>query len=961
MDGTQTVITDPASGQDKKFAFDYSYWSHDGFTEQANGYFAPASAKYADQQKVFDDLGRGVLDNAWEGYNCSLFAYGQTGSGKSYSMIGYQANKGIVPIACEDLFKAIEAKKPEMKAGEEYQVSLSMIEIYNEQVRDLLVSKTVKGGLKIRQHPNKGFYVEQLTTSPVSSYAQIEAKIAEGSHNRTVAATNMNATSSRAHTIVAISFTQKTLDGSGQSMTRSSVMNLVDLAGSERADSTGATGDRLKEGSAINQSLSTLGNCIKALADQSTGNSKVVVPFRDSVLTKLLQNALGGNSKTVMIAALSPADINFEETLSTLRFADRAKAIKTKAVVNESPTDKLIRELREENQRLMEMLKSGGGEAVSSSGSGGGDGEGSEEAEERMRELMKRNQEEMEAMERQWAEKLAQAQAESQAQIRDKEAVGERRKQQPHLWNLNEDPSLSGLIVHFCEPGSHTIGREAEFQLRGISILPQHATLNNSSDKVTLTPQNGAKVCVNGREVVQETLLNHHDRVLFGNNHLYVFDNPKAAAPSPSPIPTFEAAQAELAENSGVMGLLGDKAKSSSAEDMLLMDDLVKLYPQVQEANAMSEELDRRVRFELVLMSPQGRGLRENEGRTEVYISLTNLDSGNEFFWSKDKFSDRKYLMRDMYQNYMEGESWKLPQEKDPFWEPADSPLLIGTCHVYLQSLAYLIEVAESFSVTDFRGEDQGKLEIELRPCDSEWRELGEEFSEPDDVIGQAINFKVKLNKGHDLSPKYAAYYCQYKFYLEDEFTRTPEASKAVNPQFKFEKKYTFKPVTKQLMDYLQNSYIIVELWGRQKDSGKKSSKTTKELMQGDKPKQGAVGDSRPAPAGAAAASAEAKNLKSELDTLKQKSERNEQKIKQLQTLVNEARKSGKDVLQVDKVDKILSATAASSARPVVNKGGKGGAAAAGGGGKSGSSATKAEEKRSEAMGKSTSAACSIQ
>uniref|UniRef100_A0A1I8GX08 Kinesin-like protein n=1 Tax=Macrostomum lignano TaxID=282301 RepID=A0A1I8GX08_9PLAT len=512
MDGTQTVITDPASGQDKKFAFDYSYWSHDGFTEQANGYFAPASAKYADQQKVFNDLGRGVLDNAWEGYNCSLFAYGQTGSGKSYSMIGYQANKGIVPIACEDLFKAIEAKKPEMKAGEEYQVSLSMIEIYNEQVRDLLVSKTVKGGLKIRQHPNK-----------------------------------------------------KTLDGSGQSMTRSSVMNLVDLAGSERADSTGATGDRLKEGSAINQSLSTLGNCIKALADQSTGNSKVVVPFRDSVLTKLLQNALGGNSKTVMIAALSPADINFEETLSTLRFADRAKAIKTKAVVNESPTDKLIRELREENQRLMEMLKSGGGEAVSSSGSGGGDGEGSEEAEERMRELMKRNQEEMEAMERQWAEKLAQAQAESQAQIRDKEAVGERRKQQPHLWNLNEDPSLSGLIVHFCEPGSHTIGREAEFQLRGISILPQHATLNNSSDKVTLTPQNGAKVCVNGREVVQETLLNHHDRVLFGNNHLYVFDNPKAAAPSPSPIPTFEAAQAELAENSGVMGLLGDKAKSSSA------------------------------------------------------------------------------------------------------------------------------------------------------------------------------------------------------------------------------------------------------------------------------------------------------------------------------------------------------------------------------------------------------------
>merc|ERR1711976_1147206 len=187
----------------KKFAFDYSYWSHDGFKERASdGYLEEASSKYADQRKVFDDLGRGVLDNSWKGYNCSLFAYGQTGSGKSYSMIGYGNNKGIVPISCDELFKGIDEKKKSAGKGEEYQVTFSMIEIYNEQVRDLLNPKSlnVKGGLKVRQHPNKGFYVEDKKTVPVANYDEIEAKTNEGFKNRTVASTNMNATSSRAHT-----------------------------------------------------------------------------------------------------------------------------------------------------------------------------------------------------------------------------------------------------------------------------------------------------------------------------------------------------------------------------------------------------------------------------------------------------------------------------------------------------------------------------------------------------------------------------------------------------------------------------------------------------------------------------------------------------------------------------------------------------------------------------------------
>ena len=153
----------------------------------------------------------------------------------------------------------------------------------------------------------------------MSSYEEINARMEEGTVNRTVASTNMNATSSRAHTIVGIHFIQKKKNSAGKEMAKGAVVNLVDLAGSERVESTGATGDRLKEGAAINVSLSSLGNVIHALAEQSEGK-KVRVPYRDSVLTKLLQNALGGNSKTIMIAAISPADINYDESLSTLRY-----------------------------------------------------------------------------------------------------------------------------------------------------------------------------------------------------------------------------------------------------------------------------------------------------------------------------------------------------------------------------------------------------------------------------------------------------------------------------------------------------------------------------------------------------------------------------------------------------------------------------------------------------------------
>ena len=215
-----------------------------------------------------------------------------------------------------------------------------MIEIYNEKVQDLFTKpeKRPKEGLKIREDPAKGVYVESAIFSPVNSYEEIEKQIEWGTVNRTIGSTNMNATSSRAHTVTQLVFKQKFFNDAGKPERELiSNINLIDLAGSERASGTGATGDRLKEGANINKSLTMLGQVISALAKAQGGKSKEIVPYRNSKLTYILKPFLGGNAKTAMIAALSPANINYDETMSTLRYADGVKKIKNKAIVNESP------------------------------------------------------------------------------------------------------------------------------------------------------------------------------------------------------------------------------------------------------------------------------------------------------------------------------------------------------------------------------------------------------------------------------------------------------------------------------------------------------------------------------------------------------------------------------------------------------------------------------------------------
>ncbi|XP_070175288.1 kinesin-like protein KIF28P isoform X2 [Littorina saxatilis] len=842
MNGATTSITDPNDASDvKKFAFDYSYWSHDGSKADANGYYCadsshPNARKFCDQKKVYDDLGKGILDNAWEGYNSTLFAYGQTGSGKSWSIVGYGINKGVVPQFCEAIFQGIDAKKAE--GGDiEFEVTFSMLEIYNEQVRDLLDPKgaSKKGGLRIRQHPKNGFYPEGLQIVPVVDYLDIEKRMEEGTTNRTVAATNMNATSSRAHTIVGITFIQKFKNAAGEDTTKSALINLVDLAGSERAESTGATGDRLKEGAAINQSLSCLGNCISALADNSQGKN-VKVPFRDSSLTKLLKNALGGNSKTIMIAALSPADINYEETLSTLRYADRAKQIKTKATVNEDPTDKLIRELQEENEKLKAMLSGDTKMVVMKDDDEDlSDAELAklkEEMEEEYKSRLENNQKEMDEMAKSFEEKLKEAGL--TGGNTGAAEMAEKRKTVPHIYNLNMDPQLTGHIVHFIDAAEITIGngreQSTELVLKGPGIAGLHAELRkDDGDKYSLEPlDKNARTMLNGKAVVEKVPIKHNDRIVFGTTQYFVFCNPaeRDAAEEPLPDATFEMAQEEIAKRSGFDVNMENKTR----DERLLQEDIMELMPAVEQANSISEDLDKKMKFDIMIVSPEARG--ELKGRTVVMIRVTNLETKHEWIWSREKFLNRKFVMQEMYDNFQEGEEWDVPPEKDPFVDDYEAEFHIGSVKVWLKSLAYMIELREQLEITNFSGQAVGLLNIDIIPCD----EKGKEYTDADDMFvedpeqlrGKKVFLLVKITSARGLPNTFTDVYAKFLVYLDSEYSKTKPLPNTSNPDWNFKKVCPLGQVDDAALDYLQEGALMIQIWGKQKPPKVKKSVNTR-------------------------------------------------------------------------------------------------------------------------------------
>ncbi|XP_026065958.1 kinesin-like protein KIF21A isoform X1 [Carassius auratus] len=358
-------------GKDKAFTFDYVFDMD------------------SQQDSIYSNCTEKLIEGCFEGYNATIFAYGQTGSGKTYTMgTGFDVNitdeeLGIIPRAVSHLFRGIEERrKAATEQGRpvpEFKINAQFLELYNEEVLDLFDStrdveaRKQRSNIKIHEDANGGIYTVGVTTRTVSSEAEMMQCLRLGALSRTTASTQMNVQSSRSHAIFTIHLCQvrvcasdndtetdnRLVNGSSEMNefeTLTAKFHFVDLAGSERLKRTGATGDRAKEGISINCGLLALGNVISALGDRSKRSTHV--PYRDSKLTRLLQDSLGGNSQTVMIACISPSDRDFMETLNTLKYANRARNIKNKVMVNQDRASQQISALRTEIARLqMELME----------------------------------------------------------------------------------------------------------------------------------------------------------------------------------------------------------------------------------------------------------------------------------------------------------------------------------------------------------------------------------------------------------------------------------------------------------------------------------------------------------------------------------------------------------------------------------------------------------------------------
>jgi len=308
------------------------------------------------QEEVYSETGYPIVESVIEGYNGTIFAYGQTGTGKTFTMEGSEEPhelRGIIPRSFDQIFYTVE-----QHPNTQFLIRVSFLEIYNEDIYDLL-SKGSNSKLDVKENSDSGFYVKDLNSFVVKGIEEMKQVMIAGKKNRHVGQTNMNRDSSRSHSIFTITVERSETGEDGVNHYKVGKLNLVDLAGSERQSKTGSSGDRLKEATNINKSLLTLGNVISSLVDGSTH-----IPYRDSKLTKLLSDSLGGNTKTVMIANIGPADWNYDETISTLRYANRAKSIQNKPKLNEDPKDALLREYQEEIQKLKAALELQGGGGI---------------------------------------------------------------------------------------------------------------------------------------------------------------------------------------------------------------------------------------------------------------------------------------------------------------------------------------------------------------------------------------------------------------------------------------------------------------------------------------------------------------------------------------------------------------------------------------------------------------------
>ncbi|NXV87168.1 KIF14 protein, partial [Calonectris borealis] len=572
MTGSETAVRNPATNQVYSFSYDFSFWSFD-----------KCHPNFASQAMIYKTLAVPLLERAFEGYNTCLFAYGQTGSGKSYTMMGFDEDRGIIPRICEDLFTQIAQMDKQQIL---YHLEMSFFEVYNEKIHDLLVFKAESGQkkqpLRVREHPVLGPYVEGLTVLVSHpDFCFLQSWLELGNKQRATAATVMNDKSSRSHSVFTLVMTQTKVEFVDEEQCDhrlTSHINLIDLAGSECCSTAQTTGERLKEGVSINKSLLTLGKVISALSKQSQNGKKAFIPYRESVLTWLLKESLGGNSQTAMIATVSPAASSAEETLSTLRYAKQACSIINIAKVNEDVNAKLIRELKAEIEKLKAAQKS----ALNTD---------PEKYRRYLQEItslrVKLHQQErdMAEMQRAWKEKFEQAEKRKLEDIKELQKAGiafRMDNRLPNLVNLSEDPQLSEVLLYMIKEGETTVGRytpnsKHDIQLSGVLIADNHCVIKNTIGKVSIIPLSEAKTYVNGKCILDPTVLHHGDRVILGGDHYFRFNHPVEVQKVKRP-------------SCGTMFLHDGPKDFEFAKNELLIAQRTQLESEIEEARLKAKE-----------------------------------------------------------------------------------------------------------------------------------------------------------------------------------------------------------------------------------------------------------------------------------------------------------------------------------------------------------------------------------
>eukprot|EP01006_Ploeotia_vitrea_P055252 TRINITY_DN67977_c10_g3_i1.p1 TRINITY_DN67977_c10_g3~~TRINITY_DN67977_c10_g3_i1.p1 ORF type:complete len:904 (-),score=149.04 TRINITY_DN67977_c10_g3_i1:136-2847(-) len=821
--GSNTYIKNPDSGEEKKFNFDYSFQTHSA-TQEGIG-------EYATQDTVFEELGRPLLTGALQGRNVCLFAYGQTGAGKSFSMLGAPGMPGIIPRMCTTIFEMINANEDKAL---EYAVDITVVEIYCEQLNDLLADRKTwpPGGLKPKL-TNIGYVVDGVVTKPCFSYDDIQGAFDFSDRNRSVGSHALNPMSSRAHTIYTINYQRKKRHPTGKIVeTITCRLNLVDLAGSERTGVAGTSGQMLKEGNAINLSLTALGQCIKTLSENKKPN------FRDSRLTLLLQASMT-NGRVVMIAAVSPANICYDESMSTLRFAERIKQVKIRVSKNVSvdpvaEMKKAMEAMRSDMQDEIDKLRARAA------------GHADPEAMEELQAQLKAQEEEREAMRAEYARKMAEL--EESAEERAKRAadiaqnqsaalggacmIKKENMKEPHLLNLHEDPRLAETLVYPLKDGTTVVGRTnkdnpPDLEFNGMGMIKNHVTIERIDGKIWATPGMRSRTLVNGKAIDSKTELTHNCRVWLGNNYAFRFSYPghEDEGEKFDEAPDYFFAEQEIAENASF-------EMTGTAADMIpsaLNHKLSEALKKVEQANIIAMDLGQECEFEAKIF--KNRITNEND------VVVRVLTQKGELHWPWEKFNERLVDFSKEWQQWQyaedKGEKYKRPADiEDPF-EDADFQL-IGEADVWLQSLANMIEHEADASILAITGQSEGRLKVDVLPCDCNGREGPWDDDEendpfvddPNELLGEEIQFCIKVHNiifdtnitDSGQVCKFTNVWVRYKVDIsnnEEEWSNSEEVAESTfNPKFNYRKVHKVK-VDQHILHLLLKGRIIFQVWGK--------------------------------------------------------------------------------------------------------------------------------------------------